>query len=145
MNGEHMRSLSLALLVMVCACTRRVVSDPGPMPPADHQEQIRAVMNRILKDDGTARYRFAAPVRSRLPRHLFDPTPGQPPKFGYVHGWRVDLWATAKSTCERGETPYMAFFREGQFAGIFTESRVQSAPMELDKWCALHLPAAGPR
>jgi hypothetical protein len=116
------------------------------MPPADHQEQVRAVMNHILRDDGSARYRFAAPVRSRLPRYLFDPdVPGKPHRFGYVHGWRVDLWVTAKSTYERGERPYMAFFREGQFAGIFTENRVQSEPMELDKWCALHLPAAGAR
>jgi hypothetical protein len=116
------------------------------MPPSDHQEQVRAVMSSILKDDGTARYRFGVPVRSRLPRHLFDPdVPGQPHRFGYVHGWRVDLWVTAKSTYERGETPYMAFFREGQFAGIFRENRVQSEPMEFDKWCALHLPAAGAR
>ena len=103
-------------------------------------------MKRLLKDDGTARYRFAAPVRDRLPRCVFDPDfPGTPRKFGYVHGWRVDLWVTSKSAYERREAHYMAFFRDGQFAGIFSENRSRSAPMDLDKWGALHLPTAGPR
>ncbi|HZN37921.1 MAG TPA: hypothetical protein VFD82_03910 [Planctomycetota bacterium] len=141
-----MRTLSLAMLVTLCACTRKVVSDPGPLPPADHQEQVRAVMNRILKDDGTARYRFAAPERYRLRRSLFDSdVPGQPPKFGHVHGWRVDVFVTAKNTYQRGETPYMAFFSEGKFAGIFAENRVQNAPAEIDKWRALYLPPAAPK
>ena len=104
------------------------------------------MMNRLLKDDGTARYRFAAPVHDRLPRYLFEPeVPGKPHKFGYIHGWRVDVWATAKNTYERGETPYMAFIRDGKVMGIFTENRARNAPMDLDKWAPLHVPPAVPR
>ncbi|HEX6813288.1 MAG TPA: hypothetical protein VF384_16830 [Planctomycetota bacterium] len=135
-----MRTFSVALLVaLLCACERKTVSDPGPRPPADHQDQLRTLMHRVLRDD-TARYRFAAPVRDRLPRNLVNPNvPGQPPRYGQVHGWRVDVFVTTKDTA--GETPYIAFFHDGRFAGIFGKSETQHASPDADEWTALFLPS----
>lgn len=113
---------------------------PGPA----HQDEARAAMVRFLKDDGTGRFRFGAPVRERLPKYLFEPRQdGQAATLGWVPGWRVDVWAAAKNVYGPGEQPYMVFFRDGQLRGIFVENRSRNAPLGLDQWGALFVAPAG--
>lgn len=100
-------------------------ADYGLPPSENYGEQVRAVMEKRLKDPESARYRFSSPDKEWIPRHHFDPdVKGQPSRHGQLFGWRVDFGVNAKNSYGgfTGEKSYMAFFEDGQIRGIFKPS-----------------------
>jgi hypothetical protein len=136
---------ALLLLPLLWACSN---PDHGPAPGPDHQAAVRAVLLRVLADDGSTTIRFSPPVRDRLPRYHFEPELVGPHPLAWVHGWRVDLQVSGNRVYEQGEAPYMAFLHDGEVLGIFTPNRNPRAPLGLDRWGALYAvelpPAAVP-
>jgi hypothetical protein len=128
----------LLLLPLLASCTHEIVRDPGPPPGPGHQDAVRAVLLRVLKDDGSTTIQFAPPIRDRLPRYHFEPNQIGPHAMAWVHGWRVDMQVAGNRVYEKGSAAYMAFIRDDRVLGIFTPSRYRNAPMDLDKWGALY-------
>ncbi len=93
----------------------------GLGPLAGYEAQIRKVVETLLKDPESARYRFGAPEKGWLPRYHFDHrVPGQPHRHGHVLGWKVHFAVNAKNSYGgyAGESRYEAFFQDGQLRGI---------------------------
>jgi len=138
----------MLLLVAMSACGDQPARDHGPVPAADHQAKVRELVDRVLDErhrlDGPSTYRFAAPVRDRVARWLFDAeSQGQPQALGYVYGWSVEFWVTPRylGYPVQPQSRRMAFFAAGQLRGIFSAGP-GSAPFELDKWTALWVDVA---
>ena len=136
---------SVLVFALLSGCTGGVSApnDPGPAPGADHQEQVRERVGRLLQENiehkGTAtNFRFAEPVLDNIPRWHFDPEiEGQPYQFGIISGWRVDFYFTPQYVGfpQQPERHEMAFFGNGKLRGIFGEG-CGNAPFGLDKWDA---------
>ena len=105
--------------------SQMAAADFGPAPRADHQSQIRATISQRLRNPESARYRFAEPEASWMPRYHFDQNvEGEPFQHGHVFGWRVIFAFNAKNDFGGygGEMGYIAFFRDGQLRGVFQVS-----------------------
>ena len=134
--------VSVCLLAAACG-GEPPARDPGPPPGDGHRDAVRVVVDRLLGEryelDGAPSYRFAAPVADRVARWHFEPhLDGEPHAFGYVHGFRVDLWVTPSYVGypPQPEKPRMAFFTDGALRGVFAPGG-DGAPLELDRWAAL--------
>ena len=144
MNAAMRLCVCLLLLVSASACGggRLPPKDPGPPPLADHQQQVRDLVERLLdakyRLDGPSTYRFDAPAPGRVARWHFEPQiEGQSHQFGYEHGWCVEFRVTPSYVGypAQPESHRMAFYAGGQLRGIFTTG-LRNAPLELDKWSA---------
>ncbi len=119
----------------------------GPPPSPNHQDQVRPLMDGILKDPESARYRFGTPQRGWFPRHLFDTkVHGEPHKHGHVFGWVVDFGVNEKNSYGgyAGEQAYSAFFVDGQLRGIL-QPLAHKDLFGYPIWGELFVAPAGPR
>jgi hypothetical protein len=131
---------ALALSLLAACSVEEEGNDPGPKPPADHQELVGSKMFEILQQRsprGTpTALRFDPPALDHVARWHFDvELPGQSYEFGSVNGWKVEFWYTPEydGYPPQPEHHQMAFFGGGQLRAIFSEG-LGNAPFDLDKW-----------
>lgn len=133
---KRARIWGFALLLSACGGERK---DPGPPPPAGHQDAVRDAFERELGAKyplERAEYRFEAPAPGRVAKWHWEPKPdGQPHGFGYRHGWCVPFRATPsyEGYPPQPEQKYMAFFAGGALRGLFREGDA-NVPLDLAKW-----------
>jgi hypothetical protein len=115
----------------------------GIPPAGDCAQAIETTFSPTLRDPESARYQFAEPERSWLPRYHFDIDRVAPYKSGHVFGWTIRFTVNAKNGFGgyAGAQSYEAFFQEGKLRAILQRSRYPDI-FGFSCWDAIAFPAS---